>query len=223
MGHAFSTAFSDAWDSFAVTVATIRQNHLNRWLGVTADADTIPWTTTDRDAFIVDALIQTWPDVGKRAAGTVALSGSSDVYTLPAALTGGRVSRVELESVSPAAKIDRVVNWIPFSDTQIRVGPLLATDASAQMRVFGFVPFQTDASDLPTRLEPIVAMRAAALAYGQLASQLVNYKRQQGLDSARVVDYQTAVGLSAYWERRYFEAIAKDQAGLSYAPRRARR
>lgn len=209
------------------TVAALRTTHLNKFLGIVlgSDGETIPHTVAERDQYIVDALTQLWPDVGKRATGTVALSQASDVYTLPAALSGGRVSRIEIEHTSggSTSRIDRATHWMYYSDTQVRVSPLLATDASTVLRFFGYVPFLVDASDLPVRLEPVVAMRATALAYGVLGSQLVNSKRQQGLDQSRVVDYQTAVGLSAYWERRYFEAINKDPAGLSYAPRASRR
>ena len=190
------------------------------------DGDTIPWPSADRDIYIGQALNQSWPDIGKRVTGTVATSQSSDVYTIP--LVGGvtmRVSRIELEQTSGGvtAMVDRVVHWRLYSDTQVRIEPLLATMSGLNLRFFGWAPFLPDASDIPARLEPAIAMRAAALCYGSLSGQLVNSKRQQGLDNPRVVDYQTAVGESAYWERRYFEQIEKDPARLSFAPRRARR
>ena len=209
-----------------MTVATIRTGHLNGFLGITVDGDTIPWTSAQRDGLIQDALRQTWPDIGLRANGTVALDGTTDVYAFPAALTDGRISRIEIEGTSSGStrKLDQVTNWELYDDTHVRIHPALATDASAVLRFFGFVPFASaDPLDILARLEPVIAMRAAGLAYGVLGSQLVNYKRQQGLDNPRVVDYQTAVGLSAYWERRYFEQISKDPSALSNAPRRARR
>lgn len=207
-----------------MSVTTIRQNYLNKYLGITNDSgDTIPWPSADRDQYILQALLQTWPDVGKRATGTVATNQNADVYTIPAGIT--RVSRIELEETAGGvtARIDRAVDWQLYSDTQVRVSPLVATMSGLVLRFFGWAPFATDASDIPARLEPAIAMRAASLAYGALSGQLVNYKRQQGLDSPRVVDYQTAVGESTYWERRYFEQIEKDPARLSYAPRRGRR
>ena len=206
-----------------MTVATIRTGHLNKFLGIAADGDAIPWTSADRDIFIGDALAQTWPDIGKRASGTVATSQASDVYTIPTALSGGRISRIELEysSGGVTGRVDRVTDWQIYSDTQVRISPMLASGCT--LRFFGFVPFLVDATDIPGRLEPVIAMRAAAIAFGAAGGMMGNYKRQQGLDQSRVVDYQTLVGLSAYWERRYFEQIQKDPASLSYAPRRGRR
>jgi len=208
-----------------MTVTAIRTGHLNRYLGVTVDGDTIPWTVADRDAFIVQALTQLYPDVAKRGQGTVALNQNSDVYTIPSNLQAGKVNRIEIEQTTggTTSRVDRVPNWRYYSDTQVRITPLLASNTSAQLRFFGWIPFLVDGTDIPLRMEPIVAMRAAAFAYGAEASQMGNYKRQQGLDQSRVVDYSTLVGLSAYYERRYFEQISKDPAHTSYSPRAAYR
>lgn len=209
-----------------MTIATIRQTYLNKYLGIIAANDateTIPWPSADRDGFIGQALSQSWPDIGKKANGTVALSQASDVYTIPAGIT--RVSRIEVEQTAggTTSVVDVATNWRYYSDTQVRVKPLLATISGFVLRFFGFTPYAIDASDIPARLEPVIAMRAAAIAYGVEAGQLANMKRQQGLDQPRVVDYPTAVGLSAYWERRYFEQIEKEVQRPSYAPRRGRR
>jgi hypothetical protein len=206
------------------TVALLRQNYVNRHVG-RADGSTIPWSDTDIDGHITQALALLWPEFGKFAAGSVATSQNSDVYTIPSALTGGRISRIELEYASggQSTLADRISSWRYYSDTQVRIRPLLPTDATLSLRFTGWVPFATNASDLPVRLEPAIAARAAGYAMGQLAGQLVNYQRQQGLDNGRVVDYPTAVGLAAYWERRYFEQIENDPVQTSYAPRRASR
>lgn len=207
------------------TVAAIRQTWLNPFLE-RADGATVPWTDGELDQRIADALTQLWQDgIGKRATGTVATNQSSDVYSIPAALTGGRVSRVVVEYVSGGLtrEVDQVTDWRYYSDTQVRIQPILPTDAALALRFFGFVPYAITASDLPTTLENAVAMKAAGLAYSQLASSLVNTQTQQGLDSGRVIDYQTAAGISAYWERRYQEVIRRDPHRISYAPRRARR
>jgi len=208
------------------TIALLRQTYANRNLG-RADGLLEPWTDGDVDQHLAEAIRQTWPLLGKRANGTVATNQASDVYTVPAALsaTDFRISRIELEysSGGQTKKVDEVKSWQLYSDTQIRIRPLLATDASAVLRVFGWIPFLADASDLPVRLEVAIAARAVGLCFGQLASKLVNSERQQGLEDGRVVDYQTAVGLSAYWERRYFEQADGDPAKISVGPRAARR
>lgn len=207
------------------TVALLRTTYLNNYLR-RAEASTAPWTDAQANAAINDALVGCWQDgIGLRANGTVATSQASDVYTIPAALTGGRISRVELESTSGGVtmRASKVTSWEVYSDTQVRVQPLLPTSSGLVLRFFGWVPFNITGSDLPSRLEPAIAMKAAAIAFGQLAGQLANAQVQQGLDSGRVVDYPTAVGLSAYWERRYRDAIDGDASMRSVAPRHAHR
>lgn len=207
------------------TVALIRQKWVNVFLE-RAEGATNPWTDGECDQRIADALSQLWQDgIGKRATGTVATSQSSDVYTIPAALTGGRISRIDLEQTSGGVtqRIDRVTSWQYYSDTQVRISPMLPTLSGLNLRFFGWVPFATDANDLPTRLENAVGMKAAGLAWTQLTGVLVNSQTQQGLYSGRVVDYQTASGLAAYHERRYQEIVRRDPARMSFAPRRAAR
>lgn len=207
------------------TVALLRTIYLNNYLR-RAETSTAPWTDSQANAAITDALVGCWQDgIGKRAQGTVATSQSSDVYTVPAALQAGRISRIELEQTSGGVsrRVSKVTSWEPYSDTQVRITPLLATDTTLLLRFFGWVPFDVTGSDLPTRLEPAIAMKSAAIAYGQLAGQLTNAQIQQGLDSGRVVDYPTAVGLSAYWERRYRDILDGDASMRSFAPRHAHR
>lgn len=206
------------------TVALLRTTYLNVSLR-RVDGDTTPWTDAQCNQAITDALTQLWVDeLGKFTQGTVAPSQASDVYTIPAALQAGRISRIELERASGgiSGKIDTVTNWRKYSATQVRISPILPTDASLTLRFFGWIPFQVDGSDLPVILESIVAMKAAALAYGQELGQLANSQLQQGLDQGRVVDYPTAVGMSAYWERRYQDMVERlPDYRVSYAVRRA--
>lgn len=208
------------------TIAALRTDHANRNLG-RVDGSAVPWADADINAHLVDSLRRLWPEVGKFTSGTMAPSQASDVYTLPAAFTATdyRISRIELEQSTGgvSAKVDEVSVWQRYSATQIRIRPRLPTDATLTLRVFGWIPYLDTASDLPVRLERPVADRAVGEAFGQLAAQLTNYQRQQGLDNGRVVDYPTAVGLAAYWERRYVDAVERDQDRLSYAPRRGRR
>lgn len=204
------------------TVTALRQTYLNQYLDRT-DGDTRPWTNAECDQHITDALTQLWPEVGLRASGTAATSGATQVYTVPGSIA--RLSRITLEQATGGVTYQRgdVTNWRWYSDTEVVIQPLLGADSSLTLRFQGYKPFATTGADLPTRLENVVAMKAAALAYGKLADSLVNWQRQQNLDSGRVVDFQSAVGLSAYWERRYQQAIIADPARLSYAPRRANR
>jgi len=205
------------------TVADLRKIYVNGYVG-RADGSTIPWTDAQIDRHIVDALTKLWPRVGLRLTGVVAASSASGVYTIPASIK--RVSRVVLEYVNGGATdlVDTIANWRYETDLTVRVQPRIQTLAGLSLRFYGWGPFSVDAANLLTDLEAAVSERSAALAYGSLAGVLVNSQRQQGLDSGRVVDYQTAVGLSAYYERRYYDAIeAHPSQVTSGAPRKARR
>lgn len=205
------------------TVALLRTTYVNGYLG-RADASTVPWSDAQVGQHITDALTKLWPRVGLRLTGTVAASTASGVYTIPASIK--RLSRIVLEYVDGGATdlVDTVVNWRYETDATIRIKPRVQTLAGLSLRIYGWGPFSTVGTDLPTDLESAVAERAAALAYGSLAGILANSQRQQGLDSGRVVDYQTAVGLSAYYERRYQDAIDAHPSRVGGpAPRLARR
>lgn len=205
------------------TVATLRTTYVNGYLGRT-DGTTVPWSDTQIDRHISDALAKLWPDVGLRLTGTVAATTATGIYTIPASIK--RVSRVLLEYTDGGVTdiVDTVVNWRYETDTTVRVRPIITTEAGLNLRFYGWGPFSATGSDLPTDLEATVGERAAALAYGSLAGWLANSQKQQGLDSGRVVDYQTAVGMSAYYERRYQEAIDKYPGRMgAIAPRAARR
>lgn len=208
------------------TVALIRTNYVDAYLR-RADLDTVPWTDGQIDRATVDALTALWPDgIGKRGSGTVNASQASDVYTIP--LVAGvpiRISKIDFVQTSGGVtqRVGRITSWEYVDDTTFRVSPMLPTVSGLVLRVAGWIPFLTDASDLPVRLESVVAMKSTALCYGQEAGQLAQSQTQQGLDSGRVVDYPTVVGLSAYWERRYRDALDGDQNMKSYAPRHAYR
>ncbi|HEY6014477.1 MAG TPA: hypothetical protein VIU37_10730 [Candidatus Limnocylindrales bacterium] len=205
------------------TVALLRSTYVDGYLGRTA-GQTIPWSDPQVQQHITDALTKLWPDVGSRATGVVTATDTTGIYTIPASIK--RVSRIVLEYVSGGKTdiVDTITNWRYETDTTIRIQPRITTLAGLSLRVYGWKAYLADATDLPTDLEATVAERAAALAYGSLAGQLANSQRQQGLDSGRVIDYQTAVGMSAYYERRYQEAIDKYPAQVGpVAPRAARR
>lgn len=210
------------------TQANIRDTFLNTYLRRAA-ASTVPWTDAQALQAVDDAMRALWADrLGLRVSATVATNQNSDLYTVPATFTGAtdfQISRIDFESVSAGVTqhFDRVTSWRLQDPTHIVVRPMLPTDGTLSLRIAGWVPFLVDASTLPVRLEPVVAMKAAGLAYGQELGYQANAQTQQGLDNGRVVDYQTLVGASAYWERRYQDAIRGDPDQISLAPRRSRR
>lgn len=209
------------------TIAGLRETYLNGHLGVSEDGAALPWTSDARDQYLRDALAQSWPDVGIRATDTVATDESSDAVTLPAGFEQGSaiISRIDLIYTTGGRRrrVGKVTSWSYVDDGTIQITPSFATLAGLELLLVGYQPFSLTGSDLPVRLERAIAARAAALAFSDLAGQLANSKKTQGLDSGMIVDYPTAAGLSALWERRYFEQIEKDPAATSQGPRRARR
>jgi len=205
------------------TVTTLRQNYLNDYLS-RADGSTLPWTDTQLDHAITTALYQLWPDVGSFVTGDGATSSTDQLVTVPTELGTEmgeyRISRIDVID-SSGTYVDKVTNWRPHSATQIVMKPKLT--GGLTLRFYGWKRYSTVGTDLPTRLEAVVAMKAAALAYGNLEGFLANSQNMQGLDMGRTVDAQTAAGLSAYWERRYFERIRSDPSFISVAPRAAYR
>lgn len=184
-----------------------------------ADGDTLPWSDAAIDTLTQTALARLWPKVAKRASATLATDQTKDVFTIPSPVI--RVSRIELLA-QDGTLADRIMNWRYISDTQVIIRPQIVTGYT--FRFIGWCPFDyATGADLLARLDSVVAMRVTALAYGALAGRLANSQRQQALDSGRIVDYSTAVGLSAYWERRYQDEISDDPAHASYAPRYAHR
>ena len=199
------------------TIALLRTTYLNLYLK-RAEADPAPWTDTDCNQCLTDAMGDLWPDLGLKATGTVATSAATDRYTIPGGIV--HVTRIDIEGTD-TSYLDTVTKWRYFPDadppTKVIIAPKITTGYN--LRFYGFKPFADAATDLLPRLENTVAALAASKAYGILASSLVNSQRQQGLDSGRVVDYQTAVGLSAYWRREYENAKAGDPALVTNGPR----
>ncbi len=201
------------------TIALLRQTYLNHYLQRT-DADTVPWTDDDCDQMLADAIEKLWPTIGLRKEGTVASSSASGTYTLPTGIS--RVTRIDVES-STGQVIDQITNfryrWDTDPPTKVVVRPWIVDGYT--LRFYGWGPMAV--GTLPTGHETTVAYLAASLAFGVLASDLANSQRQQALDSGRVVDYQTAVGLSAYWRREYLDNVDGCPERISGGIRRARR
>ncbi len=203
------------------TIAALRTGYLNSDLG-RADADTLPWTSTQLDAFIDQGIVELWKEGVGELTVVDGAAPSGNLATVPASLgtVAGeyRISRIDIVGTDDEY-LDRVSSWRYHSGTKVVVKPRL--DTSLTLRYTGFKPYTV--STLPTSLEPVVCYRAAALAFGAMVGQLVNSQRQQGLDSGRVVDYQTAVGASAYWQRLFIAGVQNELRRVSYAPRAAHR
>lgn len=202
------------------TVAELRTEYVNAYLHRT-DGSAKPWGDGELDRLIADSIVKLWPRLGVLTYGDVATDQTTDLYNVPGVLLEQyRISRIELLSLT-GRYLDRVTSWRQHDNLKILVSPTLAT--GAKLRVYGYIPFAADGSDLPVDLEETVAHRAAGKAYGNLAAELMNSERQQNLDTGRVIGYQDAIGLSAYHERLFLDGSVDHPSRVSYAPRAARR
>lgn len=200
------------------TISALRTTYLNKMLA-RQDGDTQPWDTTSLDQHLTDAVRSLWPVHGILASGDVATDSTTQEYTVPASIA--RLSRIELLDAAGELYLSGVTNWRPTTGGKVVVKPRLA--GGYTLRFSGWKAFADTGADLPTDLEDVVAMLAAATAYGQLAAHLTNSQRQQNLDSGRIVDHQQAISLDAYWRRLAESRLFNHPSRVSYAPRRASR
>lgn len=200
------------------TVAGLRTGHIEQLLHAgTLTTTSRPWTTTEIDAYTAAVLAELWPDVGIYSTEDVASDSTTQEYTLSS------IQRIAFIDVlnSSGYYVDRVTSWRPLPSSKVLIKPRVADNLT--LRVTGFVPYAVDGSDLPTRLEQIVAFRSAARAYDGLAGELINSQRQQNLDSGRVVTYNEAAQQAAYYEQRYQERILRDPSLVRSGPRASHR
>jgi hypothetical protein len=93
------------------SVASLRTDHVNHLLR-RIDASTRPWSTTQLDAFIGQALEELWPTVGLFATDDVPSDPTTMIYTVPATIL--RVSRIDLVDATSGFFVDIVRNWRPI-------------------------------------------------------------------------------------------------------------
>lgn len=198
------------------TIASIRTGYLNGMLS-REDGSTDPFSDSTCNQMISQAIEELWPDFGVFFNDVAATDESDEFYVIPTGMV--EISRIVLESASaPARRVSNVMNWRKAGSGQVVVDPLIATDSSLQLRFYGWKPYANDGSDLPDRLQSLVAMKAASLCYGTMAAGLSDYERQAALDSGKMVTYQDAVGLSAFWQRRYEDRARREPGQVTFAP-----
>jgi hypothetical protein len=200
------------------TIALLRTGHLNHFLH-RADGSPKPWLDAELDVLLADAITRLWPRLGIWTTDDADTDSTTMLYTVPAAFGATfRISRIDLVNTD-GLYVDRVNNWRKHDATQLLVRPQISTGLT--LRFYGWIPFAV--GTLLAELEDAVAHAAAARAYGGLAAELTNSERQQNLDSGRVVSYADAVGLAAYHERLFADAISDHPSKVSYSPRASHR
>lgn len=200
------------------SITTLRQNHLNLYLHRT-DGNTRPWTDAECDQYLTNAIVRLWPELGVMFVGDVLTDSNLQTYTLPAGME--KITRIDVMRQTTDRYIDRIANFTPVPGGQVVIKPPIVS--GLRLRFVGYRQFSATGSDLPVRLESVIAARAAHQAWSALAGELLNSQRQQNLDSGRVVSYGDAAAQAAYWEGRYQEAIFNDPDRVAVGPRAASR
>jgi hypothetical protein len=207
------------------TVAALRTDYVNQYLGGRVDGSTKPWSDDELDRFINDAVILLWPDFGLLVYDELQTVETTQFFDVPAAIVAlapYKISRVMIRQGAPGEGgivTDQATGWRPHPGNQFYVKTRIRTGQT--FGVYAFHAFSV--ADLDTSLEPAICYRAASAAYGALGGGLVDWQRQQNLDTGRMVSYADAVGLSAYWERRYQEATVRHPSRIAFAPRASSR
>jgi hypothetical protein len=201
------------------SVAALRTGHIEPYLHAgTLGASTRPWTSTEIDAYTGAVLAELWPDVGIYATGDVTSDSTVQEYTIP-----GSIQRINFIDIldSSGYYIDRVMSWRPLPSGKVLIKPRIVSNLT--LRFTGFKPYSSAGTDLPIRLEQIVAWRSLGRAYKGLAGELINSERQQNLDTGRVISYQEAFQNGALFEEQYHTAILRDPSLVRSGPRASHR
>ena len=207
------------------TAELIRQTYLNAYLGGRVDGSARPWSDDELDRFILDAVIRLWPDFGLLVYDELETVETTQFFDVPAAIVAlapYKISRVMIRQGAPGEGgivTDQATGWRPHPGNQFYVKTRIRTG-----QTFGVYAFHAfGITDLDISLEPAIGYRAASAAYGGLGGSLVDWQRQQNLDSGRMVSYSDAVGLSAYYERQYQESTVRHPSRIAFAPRSSNR
>ncbi|RLB44766.1 MAG: hypothetical protein DRH30_00490 [Deltaproteobacteria bacterium] len=201
------------------TVALLRTGHIEKFLHAgTLTTSTRPWTLTEIDAYTSAVLAELWPDVGVYTTGDVTSDSTVMEYTIP-----GSIERITIIDILDSSDyyIDRVMSWRPLPSGKVLIKPRITDNLT--LRFTGYKPYAADATDIPVRLEQIVAFRSLARAYDGLAGELINSERQQNLDSGRVISYQEAAQQATFYEGKYRDAIIRDPSLIRSGPRASHR
>lgn len=201
------------------TIAGLRTGNIEPLLhSGTLSTTTRPWTLAEIDIYTESVLEELWPDVGVFTTGDVDSDSTVMEYTIPSSI--GRIAFIDVLD-SNEYYVDRVMSWRILPGGKVVIKPRIADGLT--LRFNGYVPYSATGSDLPSRLEQVVAYRSASRAYDGLAGELLNSERQQNLDSGRVITYQEAAQQSAFYEEKYQRAILRDPSLVRSGPRASHR
>jgi len=193
------------------TLALLRAK-LNDQIGVITDAETSPWTTTQRNTAISDGYADLWrAGVWKDDSQDIATVDDTWVY----ALTSIR-KLYRLEMLDSSGRLLELPKGIVEPDGagtgtfQVRLQNPLA--AGYTLRVRGWSPYistfsdDTAVDDLPAEHNRIPLLKAQALLYRQQLAKFARYGEAQAFRPAMNVSSDVLMAIVATAEREYADA-----------------
>lgn len=194
------------------TLAALRAI-LNDEIGVATDAETSPWTTTQRNTAISHGYADLWrAGVWKDAKQDFSTVTDQWIY----ALTSIR-KLYRLELLDSSSRILETPKGIVEPDGtgagtyQLRLTSPLTTGST--LRVRGWAPyistFANDAAsdDLPAEHARLPLLKAKAILYRQQVARFMRYGESQAIEPAMNISYDGLLAGIAQAEREYAEAV----------------
>lgn len=195
----------------ATTLANLRAK-LNGEIGVDADADTLPWSTTVRNNAISDAYAELWRvGVWKPATQSISTTNTTWIY----ALTSMRaVYRVEVLDTS-----NYIIDQYPATVEDDGSGGYqlvlpVPTATGFTLRVRGWQPYvstfanDSASDDLPSEYNRIPLLKAKAILWRQQLARFIRYGERQNVPPEMNVTVDQLLAAIAAAERE-FEVEAK--------------
>jgi hypothetical protein len=166
------------------TLDTLRTAGLNFELGLASDADNTWGTTTQRNAFITNAIAKLWPTMARLTRETFTTTAGTGDYTLTTLVDIERLEVMDLVQTNiVASRIRSFQHYVDEAADPPTIRLLIPNMESGRtVRAIGYAPYLIPASgvsscDIPPRLEWVVTAGARVEAYRWKLNQFANFER----------------------------------------------
>lgn len=194
------------------TLAQLRAK-LNGEIGVTTDAETVPWTTTVRNTAITDGYADLWRQ-GVWKALRQDLTADSDTYTY--ALTSIRkVNRIEVLDSSGALNSTGIGRAEEDGAGALQLVLPTPVATGYTIRVYGWTAYKSqfsgdaDTDDLAAEHNRIPLLKAKAILYRQQLGQFARFGERQAIPAEMNLTIDQFLAILAAAEREYADACAE--------------
>lgn len=209
-------------------MATLLQlrTKLNGEIGVTTDAETVPWTTTVRNTAISDGYADLWRrGVWKATRQDIAAADDTLTYTLTSLRKVHRIEVLDSSGLLSSEAIGRAEEDGTGS-LQLVLRTPVATGFT--LRVYGWTAYKSqfsgdsDTDDLAAEYNRIPLLKAKAILYRQQLGQFARFGERQAVPAEMNLTIDQFLGIIAAAEREYADACS-DLSGQRLRRGRSRR